>query len=395
MSRRMWWVLASLSAASLVAGCGGAKRGGFQMPPTPVEVAEANVGTVRDQFRALGSVEASEIVKVTNEVNAVVRSMPFAEGQSVSKGQLLAQLDDAEIGAEAKRAEALRDQARVNYARIKQLADQNAAAPQELDDASAALKVAEANFSVADARFEKTRIRSPLRGVVGRRLVSPGAFLRVGDPITEVASVDEMKLTFSAPERYVAHLNRGARVDITTTAYPGRVFRGRITVVDPILDPASRTVQLVALVDNPGRLLRSGMSADVSATLSERKDALTVPDEAVFGEGDQSFVYVVNPDSTVARTAILIGTRDSSRVEVTKGLQPGSLVVRAGYQKLYPGAKVMPMSADAMQAASGPGAGATGAPAAKAGGASTATAKAAAPAKGAAASGGKAGKGKR
>jgi membrane fusion protein (multidrug efflux system) len=392
MSRRWSWILASLTATFLIAGCGGAKRGGFQMPPVPVEVAEASRGTVRDQFRALGSVEASEIVKVTNEVNAVVRQMPFDEGQSVAKGQLLAQLDDAEIGAEAKRAEALRDQARVNHARIKQLADQNAAAPQELDDASAALKVAEANFSVANARFEKTRIRSPLRGVVGRRLVSPGAFLRVGDPITEVAAVDEMKLTFSAPERYVAHLKRGARVDITTTAYPGRVFRGRVTVVDPILDPASRTVQLVALVANPGRLLRSGMSADVSATLSERTDALTVPDEAVFGEGDQSFVYVVKPDSTVARSAILIGTRDSARVEVTQGLQPGDLVVRAGYQKLYDGARVMPMSAAALQGAANQG-GPAGGPAAS--GSGETPAKKAASGGSTAAAGGKPAKGKR
>ena len=319
--------------------------GGFQMPPMPVEVAEVRSETVRDRFRALGSIEADEIVKVVNEVNAVVRELPFAEGQAVRQGQLLARLDDSEIGAEARRAEALRDQARTQYERVKQLFEAKAAAPQELDDASSALKVAEANDALAKARFDKTRISSPLSGVVGRRLVSPGAFLRTGETITEVASVDLMKVSFSAPERYVGQLRRGATVEITTTAYPGQTFKGRISVVDPILDPATRTVQLVARVANPGRRLKPGMSADVSATLAERPGALTVPDEAVFAQGDQSFVFLVKPDSAVARQAITIGTRDSSRVEVTSGLHAGDRVVSAGYQKLFDGARVMPIPA--------------------------------------------------
>jgi membrane fusion protein, multidrug efflux system len=356
---RILAVLTILAAAAAAVSCGGARRGGFAMPPVPVEVAEVRRERVVDRFRALGSVQAGEIVKVVNEVNAVVRAMPFAEGQSVHRGQLLARLDDDEIGAEARRAEALRDQARVNHQRIRQLHDSRAASPQELDDASAALKVAEANYGVASARYQKTRIRSPLSGVVGRRLVSPGAYLQTGETITEVAAVDVMKVNFSAPERYLGRLRRGAEVAIRTTAYPNQTFQGVVSVVDPILDPTTRTVQLVALVRNPRRLLRSGMSADVSATLAERSDALTVPDEAVFAQGDQSFVYVVKRDSTVARQAIAIGTRDSSRVEVIQGLQAGDQVVRAGYQKLFDGARVMPMPEGGIAGPpGGPGAGA-------------------------------------
>src|SRR6185436_13418286 len=106
----------------------------------------------------------------------------------------------------------------------------------------------------------------------------------------------------------------------------------------------SRTVQVEARIPNRGRLLRPGMSADVTATLGERPNALTVPDEAIFAEGDQSYVYVVKPDSnTVTRQAVVLGTRDSMRAEITHGLKPGDKVVSAGYQKLFEGAKVMPM----------------------------------------------------
>jgi membrane fusion protein (multidrug efflux system) len=341
------------------------KQAGFQMPPTPVEVASVQTETVRDRFRALGSVEANEIVQIVSEVNAVARALPFAEGQVVHRGQVLARLDDDEIGAEARRADALRDQAKVNHERARQLFEEKAASPQELDDASAALKVAEANAELAHARLNKTRIVSPLEGVIGRRLVSPGAFLRIGDSITEVASIDQVKIRFAAPERYTAQLRTGSEVEITTTAEPGQIFIGKVNLVNPILDPETRTVQLVAIAPNPGRRLRPGMSADVSATLAERPGALTIPDEAVFAQGDQNFVYVVAAD-TVSLRPIGIASRDSARVEVAHGLAPGDVVVRAGYQKLYPGAHVMPVpSGGAGGGAAGGGAPAAGGSAAK------------------------------
>jgi membrane fusion protein (multidrug efflux system) len=162
-----------------------------------------------------------------------------------------------------------------------------------------------------------------------------------------------VKIGFSAPERYLPHLRRRAAVTITTSAYPGEVFSGDIRVVDPILDATSHTVQLVARIRNRGGKLRPGMSADVTASLGERPQALTVPDEAVFSEGNQSFVYVMKPDSTVTRQVVVLGTRDSTRAEIGQGLKAGDRVVRAGYQKLFEGAKVMPVPAEAAAGAGG------------------------------------------
>jgi membrane fusion protein (multidrug efflux system) len=340
-----------------LAGCAGRAGGGFEMPPVAVEVAEVHGEGITDRFRAVGTIEAGEMVKIVNEISAVVRELPFAEGQRVKKGDPLARLDDSELVAELARAEALRDQARTNHQRVRQLVEQQAASQQELDDASSALKVAEANAVVARTRYEKAHIRSPLTGVAGRRLVSPGAYLAVGTPITEVASVDIVKVGFSAPERYLPQLRRRAIVTITTTAYPGEVFHGDISVVDPILDAATHTVQLVARIHNRGGKLRPGMSADVTATLGARPHALTVPDEAVFSEGNQSFVYLVKADSTVMRQAVLLGTRDSSRAEVTQGLKAGDRVVRAGHQKLFEGAHVTPVPAAETAAPAGAKAG--------------------------------------
>jgi membrane fusion protein, multidrug efflux system len=344
-------------ALALVSSCAGKKAGGqagFKMPPMPVEVAEVRPQTVRDEFHALGTIESDEIIQVVSELNALVVAIPFREGGPVARGTLIARLDDREIKADADRAEALSEQAAANAKRAEKLFETSAISSQELDNSRATSKVARANEAVAKARLAKTRIVAPFAGVVGTRRVSPGAYLKSGDVITDLARVDDMKVTFSAPERFLGEMQRNDVVTITTPAYPDQAFAGRVSVVNPMVDPSTRTVQFVARIPNRGGKLRPGMSANVAVTFSERASALTVPDEAVFAEGNQSFVYVVKPDSTVTRTAIMLGTRDSARVEVVSGLESGAVVVRAGHQKLFDGAKVMPVPAGD---ASAPGAG--------------------------------------
>lgn len=348
--------LAAFAALALLTpSCAGKGGGGagFQMPPTPVEVANVESAVVSDQFQALGSIDSDELIDVVAEISAKVLELPFAEGQAVAAGQLIARLDDSEIRAQATRAEAERDRARSDHERARQLFDRNAISAKELEDASVDLRVAEADYEVASARLARTRIRAPFAGLAGRRRVSQGAYLSVGERITELARVDRMRVTFAAPERFMGDLKVGVPVAIQTPAYPGETFRGRLSVVDPIVDPQSRTVQLVASVPNPGRRLRPGMSADVRVTIAQRGSALMVPDEAVFAEGNQDFVYVVKPDSTVARAAVRLGTRDSARVEVVSGLEAGARVVRAGHQKLYEGARVMPVVSESGGAGAG------------------------------------------
>jgi membrane fusion protein (multidrug efflux system) len=116
-------------------------------------------------------------------------------------------------------------------------------------------------------------------------------------------------------------------------------------VIEPIIDQMTRSARVVARVQNVGRKFRPGMSANISAVLSERPNALTIPNEAVFGSGNQSFVFVVKPDSTVTRVPVTLGTRSTSTVEVLQGLEPGMMVVRAGHQKLFEGGKVFPAPA--------------------------------------------------
>ncbi len=324
-------------------GCSKQSGGRFSMPPMPVEVAKVRVEKVSDTFDAVGSIEASEAVTIVSEIDAAVKQIPFQEGAPIRHGDLIVQLDDAQLAGEATRAEALYSQSKENYERVKSVVDQKAGAQQDLDDAGASLKVAEANLDVAKARLAKTRIVAPFDGNIGARRVSIGTFLRAGQIITELANLDAIRVNFSAPERYLARLTRGAEVSVSTTAYPGYAIKGSIISIEPILDASTRNVRIVAQLSNPGRKFRAGMSANVAAVLGERPSAMTIPNEAVFATGNQSFVFAVKADSTVTKVPLTLGTRTDRDVEVLHGLTPGMSVVRAGHQKLFEGAKVIPV----------------------------------------------------
>lgn len=335
------YTMAALSIALVLGGCNAQQGGGFTPPPTRVEVSEVGLVTVADKFEAVGSVQSAEAITVVSEIDAVVTALPFKEGQAIEQGTLIAQLDDQLTRAAVSSAEATRDQTRIAYDRTKQLVAADGATKQDLDNATAALKVAQAQYELAQARLSKTRITAPFSGILGSRRVSPGAFLRAGDPITTLDQINQLKIVFAAPEKIFPLLKRGSTVTVSTPAYSGYELTGTIDVIDPVVDKATRTVQIIARVDNKDRKLRPGMSANVSAVLSERPNSLTIPDEAVFAEGNQAFVFVVKPDSSVSRTPIVLGSRQSGTVEVTKGLAAGMRVVRAGHQKLYEGAKIM------------------------------------------------------
>ncbi len=367
-------VVASLVVAACAAGCakkggkgGPGGKGGFQMPPTPVEIAAVETAPLADRFESVGSLEAHDVVDITPQISAPVRAFRFSEGGHVNAGAVLVELFGDDRKAELDRANALVAQAKAERDRAEALHKTDAVSTAQWDAANAAYQVAAANAQVAQVEYEKTRIRAPFSGVVGARRVSVGAQVSPGTVLVQMARPDLMKVTCNAPERYIGLLHAGDDVSVTTAAYPGETFHGRITVVEPIVDTETRTVHVVAEIPNPSGHLRSGMSANVAVTLAMRPNALVVPDEAIFAEGAQTFVYVVGDSGTVAKTAVSVGSRDDSRAEIVSGLSAGQKVVSAGHQKLYDGAKVMPMPPGGMPAMGAPGGAAKGGADAKGG----------------------------
>jgi len=334
-------LLFSLSSVSCSDDQGAGQQ--FSMPPMPAEVVSVKMRKMTDTFEAVGTIEAVEEITIVSEIDAVIKSLPFKEGSFIKKGDLVVQLDDVQLVAELARAEALFIQSQARYNRIKILAEKNLSSTQELDDAFAGLKVAEANLEYSRARLSKTKIIVPFDGIIGTRKVSVGAFIRIGQEITQLANLNHVRVLFSVPERFLAELKTNSPIVIYSSVYPGYEVEGKIIAIEPILNSQTRNVRVVGYVKNPGQKFRSGMSANIVVVLSERPNALVIPNQAVFANGNQTFVYVVQQDSSVTQVPVTLGLQLSDVVEVLNGLQNGMQVVQAGHQKLFPGAKILPV----------------------------------------------------
>jgi membrane fusion protein (multidrug efflux system) len=304
-----------------------------------VEAARVTVDTVVEDLRAVGTLQPNEAVAVAPEIAGRVARIAFKEGQAVAAGALLVELDASVLRAEQAKARSDLSLARANHERVSALAKRGLATQRSLDEARAALQVAEADYELAQARLDKATIKAPLSGVVGLRTVSVGAYVTPGQRIVELSDVDPVKVEFRAPELALPELHRGQPIRITVDALPGKTFEGEIDAIDPVVDVAGRAVRLRARIPNPRRELSPGLFARVQIVVERRENALLVPESAVFAEGTKRFVYKVVGGRAV-RTGVELGLRRPGLVEVRKGLSRGDVVVTAGQQQITDGARV-------------------------------------------------------
>jgi len=285
-----------------------------------------------DIVEALGTARARESVVLTPRVSDTVRQVAFEDGQMVKKGDLLVALEDAEEAAQLSEAQANLREAQSQFARTEDLVTRGNASTATLD--AQRRRVAEARFRLvaAEARMADRRIVAPFDGVLGLRQVSEGSLITQNNPITTIDSIDIINLDFSVPERFIATLAPGQKVNARVEAYPGRVFEGVIGTVDNRVDPITRSVIVRATIPNVDNALRPGLLMTVEV-ISRSWQGLSVPEEAVVPSGGRAYVFVTN-EGVADRREVKLGIRRPGYVEVTDGLSAGERVVVEGTMRL-------------------------------------------------------------
>jgi membrane fusion protein (multidrug efflux system) len=331
---------AAALAVLWLAGCKGADHG-FAPPPPVVEVFTVVPETVRDTIVLVGQLESESSVELRPEIDGMVESIDFAEGQSVKKGDVLLSLRDAEQRAQLRESRARAKLAEEIFRRISLLAEKEVSARVEFDKASAELEVARAEVELREVELAKTKVRAPFDGVVGARMVSPGERVRRSTKLVKVDAIDRLQLVFAVPEIGVPFVRTHMPVKISVKPFPEIRFDGEVFFVSPTLDAATRRLTLKAWVPNPERKLQPGLFANLEVQLAERENALVVPDAALMVDQAGAFVWRIGADGKASRAPIEIGLRKAARVEIASGLEPGDKIVSAGTQKVTEGAPVV------------------------------------------------------
>jgi membrane fusion protein (multidrug efflux system) len=330
--------LFAAAAALLAAACGTGDEKG-QRPPPLVKAEPARAVRFADRIEAVGTARANEQVTISAPVTERIVRLNFDDGSFVRRGQVIAVLQQAQQSAQLREVQARSREAEQQLERIEQLKERGFATRSDYDSQVAAAAAARAQAQAVTAEIGERVIRAPFAGWVSLRNISVGAIASQGTEIATISDVSTIKLDFTVPETMLASLAPGQGIVARSDAYPGEPFNGQIHTIDPVIDPTTRAVMVRARLPNPDRRLRPGMLLTVTIEQAPRM-ALSVPELAVIGEGEDRFVYTVDGDGRARRTPVRTGTRMGGRVEIVAGLRPGQRVVTEGVVKVADGMEI-------------------------------------------------------
>jgi multidrug efflux system membrane fusion protein len=318
-----------------------------------VRTAEAIAKDVAYRVSALGSLEADEMVQVNSEVEGAVAEVRFREGDRVTPETVLARIDPERHRLEAARSEAtyrraVADQrrAQADLDRREELARDQLVAVEELNRArqetermGAEAAAAKAGLDIALQNRRRSEVRPPRAGVINTRSVDTGQFVRVGTILATLVDVSRLRLRFRVSEAESLRVKEGQAVGFRVAAVGEREFQARVYHVGDVADAATRQVEVLAWVKNPGPL-KPGFFAEVTLATEVHKGALVVPDSAVQASERGFVTYVVESGQARMRT-VTIGLRTGDgTVEILSGLKPGQVVVVEGSDRLADGMPV-------------------------------------------------------
>ncbi len=320
----------------------------FRMPPDAVTSLKVTRETVSPTLEAVGSLSSPQGVMLSADLPGIVNSILFESGSHATNGEILVQLDTRQEEAQLRTARAKLDLARHNLERNTGLRQGHVIADYAYDESKSQYDSAVASVDEIQATIGRKTIRSPFAGELGIRQINAGQYLKSGDPIVQLESLDSIYVNFSLPQQNLGSLSLGQPILLLADGIPDKSFTGKITAINSAVDAATRNIQVQATVPNPDHTLRSGMFAGVQVILPDRENVIMVPVSAVqyAPYGDSLFVIGAMKDQSgkeylgVREQAVTLGKTRGDQVEVTKGLMPGEEIATSGVFKLRQGGAV-------------------------------------------------------
>lgn len=297
-----------------------------------VKVAEAKTQMVNQIVEFTGSIEPYVKNSISSSSAQRIEKIYVEVGTNVHKGQLLVQMENLNYANAKTQLENLK----IDLSRIEALYTAGGVSKQQYDQMSTQVKVAEESLRNLD---KNTKLLSPINGVITQRNFDSGD-LTMGQPILVVMQLQPVKIMISISEEFFPKIKVGTPVDIYLDVYEGKKFPGKVSLIYPTIESASRTFQVQVSINNPKMEIRPGMFARTKVELGS-KNRVVVPDKAVIKQSgtNEKYIYVLDGD-TVLYTKVELGRRVGDQYEILSGIESGQKVVVAGMNSLVDKSKV-------------------------------------------------------
>jgi membrane fusion protein, multidrug efflux system len=326
-----------------------AQNASFQPAPEAVTTVRAEQERWPASVDGIGTVEAVHGVTVAADLPGLVWRIEFDSGKKVRAGDVLVRLDTRQEQAQLASAEAQRSLTTVNFERMKGLREKGITSQAEYDKAAAEHKQAVAQTGESQASIGRKTIRAPFSGVLGIRQVNLGQYLKPGDPIVELQSLDPVYVNFDVPQQQLGDLRVGAEVRVTAQGIEKSAAAGTITAINSVVDEATRNIRVQATLGNPEEKLRPGMFVQAQVVLGASNPIVSLPASAINYAPYGNSVFIVGqmkgpdgkPYSGVRQQFVKLGGARGDQVAVLSGVKAGEEVVTSGVFKLRSGAAVV------------------------------------------------------
>jgi RND family efflux transporter MFP subunit len=344
-----------MTLVTVVAGCGGGDEpASYEPKEVRADLVTAARTVVPRTVMATGTIEAENSIEVSTRLMGHVEEVLVREGERVDSGQVLVQIDDTDMQARKRQAEAglaeaeaVLENAETSLARFQRLYAENSVSKSRLDDvrtardrALAGLDQARAMVAEVEVQLQYLRIKAPAPGTVTRRLVDPGDMANPGASLLMLEQTGVMKVRAGLAESDVDLVDVGAEVRVKVTSLDQAIYTVPVARIIPTANPTSRTFDLEAYIPNENGRLKSGMFARVEVAVGSR-EAVLVPDEAIHRRGKLTGVWIVDESGTAHLRWIRVGRVLGDEIEVVSGLQGGETVVLRADLPLVEGDKVV------------------------------------------------------
>ena len=307
---------------------------GGKTPPVGVNVITVHPVPLDETINTTGTLAANEEVELRAELAGRITHLDFKEGSNVTKGQLLAKVNDAELQAQLNKINLAIKLAEQKVERNKKLLQIQGISQEEYDVLQNELESLKADRDVLRSQIDKSEIRAPFSGTIGLRSVSEGAFVTNQQLIATLRQIQPVKIDFSVSENYIGRIKNGDLLRFSI-ANSNLMYEGRIYAIEPSVDAATRSIRVRALASGDASSLLPGAFTKIKITL-QPDNALMVPTQAVVPvlKGKQLFVARDGKADTVS---IITGIRNDTAIQVLSGLQAGDTVITTGLMQLRPG----------------------------------------------------------
>jgi membrane fusion protein, multidrug efflux system len=322
---------------------------GLRNPPQTVSTIKASTQSWQKQLAAVGSTRAEKGADLSAQVAGLVKAIHFESGAKVEKGTLLVELEAADDIAHLESLQATEKLAQLNYDRDTHLLKNNTVSQQTADTDLATLKSAQAQVAQQQALVGYKSITAPFSGRLGIRQVDLGQYIAPGIPIVTLQQLDPIFIDFYLPQQSLADVKVGQDVTAKVDTYPGETFSGKVLAINPLVNTASRNVQVRATFANRQEKLLPGMFATVDIEVGAPQQYVTLPRTAIYYNAYGDIAYLVQDGQEgkggekqyVARQVFVkAGDTRGDQVAVLDGIKPGDVVVTVGQNKLHNGSPV-------------------------------------------------------